>query len=71
MTFSWCDLQLGCLNSNTISTPVDGRLILAHSPSLLFTNAFISIIDPLHANWNDNQWRHLYALSNPANEGNY
>lgn len=41
---------------------VDDRLIQTNQTPLF------SIIDPQHTNWNDNQWRHLYALSNAGNE---
>lgn len=64
-------LKLSCQISEPIyiSTPVDDRLIPAYSPVSYSPTPLFTIIDPQHANWNDNQWRHLYALSNPANEG--
>lgn len=62
-------LKLGCKTSEPISDLVDDRLIPAHSPVFYSPTPLFSIIDPQHANWNDNQLRHLYALSNPANEG--
>ena len=62
-------LKLGCQISETITNPVDGRLIPAYSPVSYSPTPLFSIIDLKHANWNDNQWRHLYALCNPANEG--
>lgn len=62
-------LTLGCQTSEPISDLVDDRLIPAHSPVFYSPTPLFSIIDPQYANWNDNQLRHLYALSNPANEG--
>lgn len=62
-------LKLRCQISEPISTPVDDRLIPAYSPVSYSPTSLFSIIDPQHANRNDNQWRHLYALSNPENEG--
>lgn len=62
-------LKLCCQISEPIFNPVDARLIPAHSPVFYSPTSLFSIIDLQHGNWNDNQWRHLYALSNPANEG--
>lgn len=48
-------LELGCQVSEQISTLVDDRLISAHSPVSYSPTPLFSIIDPQHANWNDNQ----------------
>lgn len=60
---------LGCQVSKPISNLFDDCLIPAHSPVSYSPTPLFSIIDLQHTNWNDNQWRDLYALSNPANEG--
>lgn len=62
-------LKLGCQVSGEKFPPVDERVIPANSPVSYSPTPLFSIIDQLHANWNDNQWRHLYALYNPTNEG--
>lgn len=56
-------LKLGFQISEPITHPVNGRLIPAHSPISYSPTPLFSIIDPQHANKNDNQWRHLYAFS--------
>lgn len=63
-------LKLGWQISETIFNLVDDRLIPARSPVSNSPTPLFSIIDPQNTNWNDNQWRRLDALSNPANEGN-
>lgn len=57
-----------CSKQQVLRANIHPHSIPAPPLSLIRQPLLFSIIDPQHANWNDNQWRHLYALSNPANE---